>query len=75
MNIDRIIWATWWIGTIIIACSWFKIVPNTVGWVGFGLACAASLVSVILNKYWRIPPKTEDEVLEDKEELDTPKEN
>ena len=57
MNIDRILWGIWWIGTILIICSWFDIVSPTVGWIGFGAGCASSLVSVIISKYWRIPPK------------------
>lgn len=67
MNKTRIIWIIWWIGTIIIVFSWFKIVSNTIGWVGFGLACTASLVSVIFNRCWRVPAKAEESVLVDKE--------
>ncbi len=44
----RAYWPAWWIGTAFIVCSWFEIVTPTVGWVGFGLACGATLGSYVL---------------------------
>lgn len=60
MDINKIIWLVWWVGTFLIAGSWFNIVPYKIGWVGFGMACTASLISVVLNRYWRVPSKSED---------------
>ncbi len=31
----------WIVGTILIAGSWFNLVPNWLGWVGFGVAGVA----------------------------------
>ena len=58
MNRDRIIWAAWWIGTILIVLSWVNVVPVVIGWIGFMIACACAIVSVIIRKYW-LPPKAE----------------
>ncbi len=58
INIDKIVWVTWWIGAIIVVLSWVKIVPISVGWFGFGLTVLSVVVQVIARKYWR-PPKTE----------------
>ena len=52
---NKAIWIAWWLGTLLIIGSWISIVPNVVGWVGFVIACVASLISVILNKYWAPP--------------------
>ena len=38
----------WWIGTALIACSWFGIVTTPIGWIGFGLAIASSLGAAVL---------------------------
>jgi hypothetical protein len=48
-------WLMWWAGTALIVLSWFKVVSNQVGWIGFAAALASSVVSVVANKYWRIP--------------------
>jgi SAM-dependent methyltransferase len=56
MNFNKFLWGSWWMGTILIVLSWIKIVPVSVGWVGFGMASLAILFSVLINKYW-IPPK------------------
>jgi hypothetical protein len=55
VGIDRAIWGTWWIGTILIVLSWFSVVSNTVGWIGFAAAIASTVVSVVIRKYWRVP--------------------
>lgn len=54
-KLDRVTWLTWWAGTALIVLSWLSVVGNNVGWLGFGVACASSLVSVVARRYWRIP--------------------
>ena len=55
MTFDRAVWGIWWIGTILVVLSWFDIVSTTLGWTGFAAALASSVVSIIVNKYWRPP--------------------
>lgn len=52
---QRVVWAAWWAGTTLIVLSWFGVVSNVVGWIGFAGALAASFVSVMVSKYWRMP--------------------
>ena len=59
--IQRYVWASWWIGTALIVASWFDVVSRSIGWVGFGAACTASLISVVVNRYWRPPAAPEEE--------------
>ncbi|MFT5524310.1 MAG: hypothetical protein ACI87E_004823 [Mariniblastus sp.] len=47
----------WWIGTALIAGSWFNIVSPTIGWVGFGLAGAAALGSYVLPSLAGVKPE------------------
>ena len=47
----------WWIGTALIAGSWFNIVSPTVGWVGFGIAGAAALGSYVLPSLAGVKPE------------------
>ncbi|WP_148619098.1 hypothetical protein [Mariniblastus fucicola] len=47
----------WWIGTGLIAGSWFNIASPTVGWIGFGLACAASLGAYVLPSLAGVKPE------------------
>ena len=54
-KLDRVVWFTWWAGTALIVMSWLSIVSNPIGWVGFAIACASSIISVIARRYWRIP--------------------
>jgi hypothetical protein len=56
-------WVAWWIGTALIAGSWFNIVTPTVGWIGFALAGAAVLGSYVLPSLAGI--KAEDYVMLD----------
>lgn len=51
----RIVWIAWWGGTALVVASWFNIVSNTVGWIGFSLALASTFISVIVSKYWKFP--------------------
>jgi hypothetical protein len=74
MNIRRIIWAAWWIGTILIVLSWVHVVPIAIGWFGFGISCISVIASVIVNKCWR-PPKIvivihEDSIPEEQQDED-----
>ncbi len=52
---NKIIWAAWWFGTALIVLSWLSFVSNTIGWIGFGIACLSTLTSVIAGRYWRLP--------------------
>jgi hypothetical protein len=54
----RWIWACWWIGTALIVGSWIGWVSNRVGWIGFGAAGASTLLSVVVNRAWRVPAET-----------------
>ncbi len=38
-------WAMWLVGTILIVASWADVVTPTIGWVGFGVALAGTLLS------------------------------
>jgi hypothetical protein len=40
----------WIIGTAVIVLSWFNVVPHSVGWIGFGIASLAWLVSLSLKR-------------------------
>ena len=53
--LDRAVWILWWAGTALIVLSWFGVVSNTIGWIGFSAALASSFVSVIAKKYWKLP--------------------
>jgi len=54
-RLDRVVWLTWWAGTALIVLSWLSVVSNAVGWLGFAVACASTITSVIARRYWRIP--------------------
>jgi len=62
-------WPAWWIGTALIAGSWFNIFSPTVGWIGFALAGTAALGSYLLPGLAGI--KSEDYVLLDSRLLKT----
>lgn len=49
----NVYWPAWLIGAGLIACSWFRIVSNTVGWIGFVISGAAVFVSYLLSHYAR----------------------
>jgi hypothetical protein len=42
-------WAMWIGGTILIVASWVNVVSITVGWVGFGIALAGTLISRVAH--------------------------
>ena len=54
-------------GTILVVGSWIDEVSSTIGWIGFGVSCTASFVSVVTKKYWRIPSASEEETHSEKE--------
>lgn len=54
-RLSQMVWAGWWAGTILIVLSWSHVVSTTAGWIGFGVAGAATGVSVIATRYWRFP--------------------
>jgi hypothetical protein len=39
----------------LIVLSWVNVVSNAIGWLGFGIAIASTIISVIARRYWRIP--------------------
>jgi len=53
--VNRAVWIAWWLGTVLIVLSWVDVVSPQIGWVGFGIACVSVVVSVIANRYWRMP--------------------
>jgi hypothetical protein len=57
MSLDRAVWFAWWVGTILIMLSYTKSVSSFFGWVGFAIAGISVLISVVVKKYWKIPPK------------------
>ena len=44
MNRQRIAWFMWAIGSVLIALSWFSVVSTTIGWIGFGVGMAGSMI-------------------------------
>lgn len=56
LHFSRLVWLAWWAGFILIILSWADVVSHTIGWIGFGLAAAATAASVIANRYWKPPP-------------------
>ncbi|QDT03334.1 hypothetical protein K227x_17160 [Rubripirellula lacrimiformis] len=52
----KVYWPTWWLGTAIVALSWFGIVTPTVGWIGFALAGSAALGSYVLPSLVGVKP-------------------
>ncbi|TWU51457.1 hypothetical protein [Rubripirellula reticaptiva] len=65
----KLYWPAWWIGTALIAGSWFGIVSSNVGWIGFGLAGAAAFGSYVLPSLAGV--ETEDFVILDSRLLKT----
>jgi hypothetical protein len=65
----QLYWPAWWVGTALIAGSWFGLVSSNVGWIGFGLSGAAALGSYVLPSLAGV--KTEDYVILDSRLLKT----
>jgi len=48
-NIRTLYWIVWTFGTALIVLSWLRMVSYTIGWIGWGMAGIATLVSVVYN--------------------------
>ena len=44
MNLQKISWALWIVGVILILLSWTETVSKPVGWAGFGVAALGSIL-------------------------------
>jgi hypothetical protein len=44
-------WVMWIGGTALIAASWGDVVSPTIGWVGFGIALAGTLLSFVAQQH------------------------
>lgn len=53
----KIYWPAWFGGTVLIAGTWFDLVPPTIGWVGFGIAGTAALGSYVLPSLVKSQPE------------------
>lgn len=45
--IHQVCWLVWLVGTALIILSWTSAVSTTIGWIGFGVACAAALITYL----------------------------
>ena len=54
-------WVLWIGGTILIVASWGDIVTPTVGWIGFGVALAGTLFSIVAQQSPRKGQRTRPE--------------
>jgi hypothetical protein len=54
-RLNQATWVMWWAGTALIVLSWFNVVSNVVGWIGFSATLASSFISVIANRFWKFP--------------------
>jgi hypothetical protein len=54
MKRNQTAWYFWAVGTVLIVLSWFHVVSNTIGWCGFGIGMAGSVMG------WGVrPPKSD----------------
>ena len=53
----KLCWAMWIAGTILIAASWANFVSPTVGWIGFAVALAGTLLSFVSQQRPQLPQK------------------
>jgi len=53
----RFCWVLWIGGTAVIVASWLNIVTPAVGWVGFGIALAGTLLSLTGQQRQQPPAK------------------
>ena len=49
-RIRQVCYAAWVIGTILVIGTWINLVPNTIGWVGFGIGFVAWAVSGLMRR-------------------------
>jgi hypothetical protein len=54
-------WLLWLGGTVLIVLSWVDVVTPAVGWVGFGVALVAALLSLAAPKQAPRPPQASEE--------------
>lgn len=54
-SLNKIMWAGWWIGVVLVIGSWFHIVPRPLGFLGFVLTLVAFVYSVACNRAWHPP--------------------
>ena len=43
----KISWGLWIVGTVLIVGNWIGVIPNSIGWIGFGVALAGTLLSFV----------------------------
>ncbi|MDQ3797955.1 MAG: hypothetical protein M3384_00755 [Acidobacteriota bacterium] len=55
LALNRALWILWWAGTALIVLSWFKVVSNTISWIGFSAALASTFIGVVARRYWKFP--------------------
>lgn len=50
MQLYKLAWLIWVVGTALIVMSWVNIVSPTVGWTGFVIAMLGTLLSFVSNR-------------------------
>ena len=55
MDLYKLAWFVWIVGTILIVMSWNGTVSPTTGWVGFGIALVGVLLSFIPQLRRKLP--------------------
>ncbi len=58
MNLYKLSWVLWIPGTIAIMASWFNLVPARIGWIGFWVALAGTLLSFFPSRSRACPEAT-----------------
>jgi len=54
MKRNKLAWWLWAVGSVLIALSWFDVVSNTIGWCGFAIGMAGSMIG------WGLRPPRDD---------------
>jgi hypothetical protein len=70
MSRNQIAWWLWAVGTILIALSWFRVVPTSVGWLGFGIGMVGSILSWGMRPPRQSPAKPAGETTDESTEQD-----
>ena len=52
---NRTLWGMWWAGSILVILSYGDLVPLWLAWIGFGVAGASTIISVVRHRAWRPP--------------------
>ena len=50
MSLHKLSWILWIPGTVVIMLSWFNLVPARIGWIGFWVALAGTLLSFVPSR-------------------------